>query len=81
MGGRLRRVRLGRLSSVCLALAVCAVVGGCGAQAPLGPEQVRHETAAPRHRDCVGRVDKLIDSRTMPRSDRDYAIGMCEALP
>ena len=62
--------------------AVLALGAGCGTDQAggRGSEPRVPPTAAtsgPGIGDCAARVDALIDSRTIPRSDRDYAIGMC----
>ena len=62
--------------------AVLALGAGCGTDrsAGRGPEprvQSSAATSGPDVGDCTARVDALIDSRTIPRSDREYAIGMC----
>ena len=60
------------------------VVAGCGAHDRLAPDpQPRPSAAAadPAVSDCQGRVDHLIEADIIPRSDRDYAIGMCVDNP
>ena len=70
----------GRLVALGVVLALGA---GCGAHDGSGsqPEQ-RVRPSAPTYSDafrddCVTRADALIEARSMPRADRDYAIGMC----
>ncbi|MGY2875572.1 hypothetical protein ACVW00_002762 [Marmoricola sp. URHA0025 HA25] len=63
---------------------VVAFGAGCSSDDRSGPAHTegarpRPSISAPTTGDCVGRVDALIDSRTIPRADRDYAIGMCQA--
>jgi hypothetical protein len=64
-----------------VALGVVLVLGaGCGAHDRPGSqrEQPSGPTFSDAQRDdCVTRADALIAARSMPRADRDYAIGMC----
>ena len=69
----------GRLAAV---VVLAAFGAGCGIHDSSRPSpEPRVQPSAvpdgPRARDCTTRVDALIDSHTIPRSDRDYAIGMC----
>jgi hypothetical protein len=61
--------------------AVLALAAGCGGERSHGQpdpgSQSSIATGDGRAGDCAARVDALIDSRTIPRADRDYAIGMC----
>ena len=62
--------------------AVLALGAGCGTDHAAGHGPEPHAppsaiTSGPDLGDCTTRVDALIDSRTIPPSDREYAIGMC----
>jgi hypothetical protein len=64
--------------------AVLAVSAGCGGhdRPAREPEQAGHPTAPVGVRGpdaCPGHIDDLIAADIVPRADRDYAIGMCEA--
>ncbi|RNM15715.1 hypothetical protein [Nocardioides pocheonensis] len=72
------------MTTVRWSVAVCAflaLAAGCGTDPATGRSEPRVSpsaaTSGPGIGDCAARVDALIDSRTIPRSDRDYAIGMC----
>lgn len=72
-------VRSGRLAAIGVVL---AFVAGCGTHDSTDREPERRgqptaATSGPGAAECAERVDALIDSRTIPRADRDYAIGMC----
>jgi hypothetical protein len=55
---------------------VCAVVvvAGCGSHERADP-QPGHGVGT---NDCAASTDALIDAGKVPRSDREYVIGMCE---
>jgi len=78
-----QRPALARSGSLLAVLgAVVALAAGCGGESSPGgrPERESHSSVGAgdgRPGDCVTRVDALIDSRTIPRADREYAIDMC----
>jgi hypothetical protein len=75
---RLAPVRCGLLAALAL---VAATSGACATDRAAGPTRMLPSaaTTGPGISDCTARVDALIDSRTIPQSDREYAIGMCVA--
>ena len=63
-----------------MALAVSAGCGGHDRPAP-AQQQPAQPTASgtdPAVVYCQGHIDALIAADIVPRSDRDYAMGMCE---
>lgn len=69
--------------SVVVGVALVVVAGCGGADRPAPEPRVQSSASAgdPAVIDCQGRVDHLIEADIIPRSDRDYAIGMCVDNP
>jgi hypothetical protein len=58
---------------------VAAVSAGCAAPDHAGPEPRTEPGSSTVGDACSGHIDALIAARVVPRADREYATGMCEA--